>query len=142
MRGVGVEKTPTHLSDLELDTLSIRPGEPLSISLKYYDPKHECLSAWQAADLRAFSSTVEKLRAQTWIQVLQSGGRSGQKVGLGCTKHRDSRRLPRFRWADKISRDLDFYELRVTERARIHGFNVGAVFFVTWLDRNHQIYPM
>jgi hypothetical protein len=38
--------------------------------------------------------------------------------------------------------DLTFFELRVTQQARVHGFRVKSAFFLVWLDREHRIYPM
>ena len=43
---------------------------------------------------------------------------------------------------DILSPDITFSELKVTEKARIHGFQVGAAFYLVWLDRNHEIFPM
>ena len=111
------------------------------VNLKYYDKSYQCFSEWQTDELKSFSSFVEKLAASNWTDILKSGGKSGQKKGFGMTYHKDRNNLPASPILKKISEDIKFFELRVTQKARVHGFRSYSSFFLVWLDRNHQIYP-
>lgn len=112
------------------------------VSLKYYDPDHECFSAWQPGELKAFSEFIRKLGQVTWPMIYKSGGNVGDKVGFGYTPHKDRSKLPKHARLDELSPDITFFELRVTKGIRVHGFRVKAAFFLVWLDREHRIYPM
>lgn len=113
------------------------------VVLKYYQPRHQCFSAWQQTELRGFSSFVEKLRGTTWNEIVLSGGRgpNGKKTSFGYTPHKDRTKLPPCADLDRVSPDLTFFELRVSGKMRVHGFRAGAAFFLVWLDREHKIYP-
>ena len=41
-----------------------------------------------------------------------------------------------------LSADISFFELRVTEKARVHGFKVNETFHLVFLDKGHQVCPM
>lgn len=116
--------------------------EPVYVVLKYFQPTFECFSDWQAEELAAFSGFLEKLSARTWQQVYKTAGSLGNKTGLGYTVHLDRSKLPECPTLDAISEDIKFFELRVNEKARVHGFRVQSAFFLVWLDRQHKIYKM
>lgn len=118
-----------------------REQQLASVSLKYYDPDYECFSAWSKEDLSAFSNFTQNVAQRNWLQIMDTGGKSGTKVGLGYTLHKSHKVLPSSKSLDQISPDIDFFELRVSEKARVHGFRCYSTFFLVWLDCNHQIYP-
>ena len=61
--------------------------------------------------------------------------------GFGYKVHKDRNILPGKGSAIKeISPDIPSSELRITQRARIHGFRMNSAFFLVWLDKDHQIY--
>lgn len=109
------------------------------VALKYYQPEFQCFSAWAPDELRAFSDLNRKLRQLTWQLVYQSGGRSSGKTGLGYTPY-DRGVLPPPPFLASISEDISWFELRVTQRARVHGFRAGAAFFLVYLDRGHEVF--
>lgn len=109
------------------------------VALKYYQHAHECFSAWSPDEPRAFSEFNRKLATQTWPQVYRSAG--GDKSGLGYTPHGSGGRLPRPEFLRELSEDISFFELRVTQKARVHGFRAGAAFFLVFLDRSHRLFP-
>jgi len=115
-------------------------SSPPSVSLKYYNPRFECFSKWPPDKLAAFSSFIGKLAGHTWGAIYNTGGKLGNKTGLGYTPHKHRNKLPPL--PNGPSEDLTFFELRVTQEARVHGFRMGAVFFLVWLDKDHRIYPM
>ena len=111
------------------------------VVLKYYDPEFECFSSWNPTELKAFSHLMKKLKSVRWSEIYQSGGKLGDKTGLGYTKHKDLSKLP-YHPHLQFNPDLTFFELRVTQQARVPGFRVKSAFFLVWLDREHRIYPM
>jgi len=108
----------------------------VSVSLKYFHRNYQCFSKWQVQELKAFSSFIEKLRNADWGRVVSTGGSPGNKTGLGYTKHKCSTARKKFLW--DISSDIEFCELRVNQRARIHGFHIDSVFYLCWLDKDHK----
>ncbi|MCF0072107.1 hypothetical protein LZD49_16625 [Dyadobacter sp. CY261] len=101
------------------------------VNLKYFDSAHECLSEWEKDELKLLSDFINKITNSNWGDIQKS-----------CTKHKDRNALPISKKIDQISPDITFLELRVSIKARVHGFRSANAFFLCWLDRNHQIYPM
>ena len=119
------------------------PNENLQtpyLVLKYLDIDSECFSSWSKQDLSDFGNLVKKMKQMTWGQLRKQGGKNGNKVGLGFTAHKnqpDSNSYDRL----GISKDIDnFSELRVNQKARLHGFRVNSAFFAVWLDKDHQYF--
>lgn len=101
------------------------------VNLKYFDSNYECLSAWEKDELKLLSDFIQKVSESNWFDIQKS-----------CTKHKDRRILPKTKKIENVSPDITFFELRVSIKARVHGFRSANAFFLCWLDRNHQIYPM
>ena len=53
----------------------------------------------------------------------------------------NARGIPNNNIKQKLSKDITFYEFRVSQKARVIGFREDAIFFLCWLDRNHRICP-
>jgi len=113
-------------------------GAVAFVALKYFRPEQQCFSEWSKDELRAFSDFNRKVSLQTWPQIMASGGKGANKAGLGYTPH-DGSSLPRPDFAGSLSDDLTWIELRVTQKARVHGFRAGPAFFLVYLDRNHDL---
>ncbi|MES9859673.1 MAG: hypothetical protein ABW157_09295 [Candidatus Thiodiazotropha sp. LLP2] len=138
---------PKQLTDRELRILGIAERKHFSeeephINLKYFDPSYECFSTWNQQELCAFSNLLRKLAESDWTSINNSGGKRGKKSGFGYTLHKSTVKLPCTNpRLSKLSPEINFSELRVTKKARIHGFRIKEAFFLVWLDRNHQICP-
>jgi hypothetical protein len=113
-------------------------GATAFVALKYFRPQVQCFSEWTPDELRAFSDFNRKVSLQTWQQIVASGGKGPNKAGLGYTSHHGGQ-LPAADFADALSEDLAWIELRVSQKARVHGFRAGHAFFLVFLDRNHQL---
>lgn len=111
--------------------------EPIYVVLKYYDPGHECFSAWTKDELAEFSSFIGKLRGQTWGNV--ANGLRPKPCDPKLAKNGAKDRLERVHGL--LSKDIQFIELRVSKRARVHGFRLKSAFFLVLLDREHQTFP-
>jgi hypothetical protein len=129
------------LSELELKIHGLhlkRSEQNAHVNLKYIQTDFQCFSEWGCDELRAFSAFINKLTQQTWDRIFQTGGKLGRKGGLGMTP------LPKDKYParpvlEKISPDLGFFELRVTQKARVHGFRSANAFFLVVLDKDHSI---
>lgn len=116
------------------------------VTLKYFCHSFECFSAWEKEELKSFSDFLSSLRQRTWRQVLETSGKSGSKVGLGYTpydvatvKTGAEEHLKNVR--SQIGDDITFFELRLNQRIRVHGFRAKAAFFLVLLDREHRVFP-
>ena len=115
------------------------------VILKYFQEGWECFSDWEKGELKLFSSFLKTLSSHTWETVYKSGGKGENKSGLGYTSYKlddmknGSNHLKDVR--KNISEDLNFFELRVSQKIRIHGFQSQAAFFLVLLDKNHRVFP-
>lgn len=100
------------------------------IALKYYDRSYECISEWNRNELKELSNKIELINKLTWSQVKANSGLRYKDVT-------DANKLPASK--NKLSDDITFCEIRITEKARIFGFRSNSIFFLCWLDRNHKI---
>lgn len=104
------------------------------IALKYFDKNFECFSEWSKDELACFSNFIDKINNLTWNDIKRH-------TGLNYKIIDNAKGLPENSIKEKISKDISFYELRVSQKARVVGFRQNAVFFICWLDRNHRICP-
>ena len=81
-----------------------------------------------------------QLTTMSWMEVLQSGGRRGNKAGLGYTTYKDSALRGASR-PQSIGPDIVISAVRAGGKQRIFGFHLDHVFYVLWFDRNHKIVP-
>lgn len=112
-------------------------GAKVSVSLRYFQKSPECFSEWAKNDLKGFTKIIELLRQQTSNQV-KSRGKNGSPA---CRSHSGDVKTKGFERPSEISQDIAFHELYATNKARLHGFFIGEVFFLVWLDRNHRAFP-
>jgi hypothetical protein len=126
------------IADIKLnvgDDLIRHLADPhVSISLKYYHKKSECWSDWRERELKDLSNTIDKLRSVSASELKRGGGPH-------FDSHKGPPKGPGFKRPKNISEDMQFYEIGLNQRARIHGILVGSVFFLVWLDRGHKVFP-
>lgn len=132
------DKKDVPCTSTEITHIGLNRDSTVHIGLKYYDANHECFSKWEKPELKELSKFVKKLSNYTWNQVMQQ---AGSKNGFNYTLHKDIKKLPKEPKALGLSEDTTFFELRVDGDKRVHGFRSKSIFFLIWLDRNHQIYP-
>ena len=133
---------PTHKKEGERE--SPFPKNPYVV-LKYFQSDWECFSAWQKDELALFSSFLHHFAGHTWQTVYKTAGKGENKAGLGYTPYQvddmksGSEHVKRVR--ERVSEDIKFFELRVSQRLRVHGFQAQAAFFLVLLDREHRVFP-
>lgn len=115
------------------------------VVLKYFQESWECFSEWEKAELKLFTNFLQTISNHTWETVYKSAGKGVNKAGLGYTPYKieemksGSSHLKKVR--NSISDDLDFFELRVSQKIRVHGFQSQAAFFLVLLDKDHRVFP-
>lgn len=115
------------------------------VVLKYFQKDWECFSDWTKDELAQFSNFLTTFSTHTWNSVYKSGGKGGSKVGLGYTPYdiddmsSGEEHLKKVKKI--ISPDINIFELRVSQKLRVHGFQSQAAFFLVLLDREHRVFP-
>lgn len=107
------------------------------MSTKFLQHKYQCFSEWTKEEMKGFWSFNENIHKATWHEIYQSSGKKG-KSGFAYTKI-DSNCYPNSPFKKSLSPDVTLFELRVSQKARVHGFRMKSVFFLCWLDRNHTL---
>jgi hypothetical protein len=137
------EELPRNLTLKEIALLSLSKDpikERPHVNLAYYKPEFECFSSWTEEQLRAFSSFCTKISERKWNDIYKTGGSLGSKTGLGYTVHKNIDKLPENPALKEFSLDITWFELRVGQQARVHGFRLADAFFLVFLDAKHRIY--
>ncbi|MEN9864949.1 MAG: hypothetical protein RL748_539 [Pseudomonadota bacterium] len=115
------------------------------VVLKYFQADWEYFSDWTQDELKQFSSFLTTFGQHTWDSVYKSGGKGGQKAGLGYTPYQIADMKNGKSHLEKVSRvlaeDIGFFELRISQKIRVHGFQAQAAFFLVLLDRGHRVFP-
>jgi len=117
--------------------LSVGNDNSVFVSIKHVQHSFQCFSVWSHPEMKEFWNFSDKIHNQTWQQVYSSSGKK-DKAGLGYTTI-NLNQYPESEFKSKFSPDITVFELRVTQKARVHGFRLKSVFFICWLDKNHEI---
>jgi hypothetical protein len=114
------------------------------VVLKYFQSDWECFSDWEKGELSQFSNFLNLLKQHTWDSVYKSGGKGKNKGSLGYTPYnvRDMKSGKSYmeKIQQNLSEDISFFELRVNQKIRVHGFQVQSAFFLILLDREHRVF--
>ena len=115
--------------------------EPPHISLRYYDHDFECFSEWVKAELKSFTQLINKISKSNWVDIPKQDGLGYTMLDISTLKNATAK--SKINSLKKtLSADINFFELRVTKKARIHGFKVNETFHLVFLDRGHKVCPM
>jgi hypothetical protein len=108
------------------------------VSIRYVQHEFQCFSEWDKTEMKAFWAFLEKLHNYTWEVLKLSGGKSS-KTGLAPTVISKDDMPGDFK--NQLDPETTFIEFRVDEAKRVHGFRHESVFYICYLDKNHEIYP-
>ena len=112
---------------------------PVTISYRYAEPGGAfCLSFCERPDVRAATNCLKQLTTLTWQQALETGGRLGNKSGLGLTHYDDDvlNKVSRPPW---LAEGVKLSAVRPSRSFRIFGVHIDHVFYVIWFDPNYDI---
>lgn len=107
------------------------------LSFELFQSAKSELDSLSKEQIRSFFAFLRKLTERTWIQILQTAGKPGEKTGLGYTP------LPRNPLQDHpgLRPDDTVSEMRVSEKFRVFGVRRGQAYFLLCLDPNHGFFP-
>ena len=107
--------------------------KPVSVSLRYWNTGSQCLSVWQKKELTHLRKLIDKLQGMT-----PSAIRSDPGLYL---KYHSGPAARGFSRPTGLSADIALCEVRVSGKARVHAALHDGLFYLVWLDRNHDVYP-
>ena len=107
------------------------------ISFIHLQNSYQCFSDWSKQEMNEFWNFYKKIHQFTWQQVYLTSGKT-QKNGFAYTVIPISK-YPNKDFKENLSKDITIFELRVNQKIRVHGFRNKAVFYICWLDKNHEI---
>jgi hypothetical protein len=105
-----------------------------SISLTYWHASSQCISEWNNAELKKLRKAIDKIQSLT-----PTGVRTDP--GLGFKFHGGPAKGAGFSRPQTLPKDFSLCEVRVSDKARLHGTLRGSDFFLVWLDRGHAVFP-
>ena len=106
------------------------------VSVQYVQDNFECLFDWDKGQMVDFWNFIRDIHKVSWQDLKHQAG----DTGFGYTIL-PSNKYPSSGVRNELSQDINFFELRVNQKARVHGFRVNTTFYMCWLDRNHKICP-
>jgi len=96
-------------------------------------PNHNVSLNWQKNDLKQFSKFLCKVQEKTPTQV---------KTDKGLDSKKHNRTKPSgFSLPNHLDSNTELWQLKVSQKARVHGYIIGNYFHLVWLDRNHEVFP-
>lgn len=131
-------------SQLPTSSLNAAPKQintPVRVSFEHIAPGgSHCISLCERDELKEIADCLRQLTILTWSQILQQGGRRGQKVGLAWTPYNDAilRTVTR---PQRLDRAVGIGAIRASQAIRVFGGYNNQIFYVLWFDRNHEIVP-
>jgi len=108
------------------------PSRPLTISFKYFT-KPSCLSKLDKPVLRDFTKFIKRISKLERHQIQTD-------KGLGCKLHKGK---PASGYTyPPLSEKPTYFEMRLNDKGRVHGFFSHNIFFLIWIDPNHEVFPI
>lgn len=113
--------------------------DPLTLSFKHYSEGSDyCLGKCDMDTVRRAMKALRQVTTLAFKDVLRTGGRPGNKGGLGYTPYSDDDiNVARPQAIDRSSQIAAF---RFSQVGRIWGVHDRGIFFVLWFDPYHQIW--
>ncbi len=84
------------------------------------------LHDWQKSEIKQFIKTVKKLEGMTWVKAKSDPGFQIKTI--------KNKKPPKY-----LSQDISLQEIRVTQKARLHGYYFSGHFHILWFDNNHEV---
>jgi hypothetical protein len=107
------------------------------VSIRFVQFDFQCFSDWQKVEMKAFWDFIDKVHSKTWSQIYATGGKK-EKTGLAYTPL-PIERFPDGSFKNQLDPQINLFELRIDQQKRVHGFRYKSVFYICWLDKNHEI---
>ncbi|WP_288531766.1 MAG6450 family protein [uncultured Bacteroides sp.] len=108
------------------------------VSIKNLQNNFECFSDWSKAEMNKFWSFNQQIHNMTWKDIYATASKGKGKRGLAYTVIEHSK-YENISFMKRLSKDITFFELRVDDEIRVHGFRDCSIFHLCVLDKNHKI---
>lgn len=108
--------------------------KPVHVSLRYWHTGSQCISVWQRGELEKLRKLIDKVQKLTPTAIRTD-------AGLHWKNHNGPPRGKGWSSPAGLSKDVPICELRVDNKARVHGAIYEGTFYLVWLDRNHEVFP-
>lgn len=109
------------------------------LSIRLVQHSYQCFAEWDSQDMQSFWRFVTTLHNLTWQQIFATATKDPKyKTGVGYTVI-EARNYPNEDFKDTLDPETTFFELRVDQQRRVHGFRDKSIFYLCWLDRNHAL---
>jgi hypothetical protein len=124
----------------KIQKTKLKPLQNISFSFKYFQANHGKFSG-NGKELAYWLTLLERLKALSSLTV--------QELLMNRSS---SLRCHPIRWEDTSEKGFGLpheeqlvdtpyqFSLSSNEHGRVHGFFIDRVFYVVWLDPNHQLY--
>jgi hypothetical protein len=125
-----------------LKNVPVKPiHTPVRLSFEYIQAgKNFCLSNSEKSEVKDVMDCLRQLTSLSWYNVLNTGGKHGNKDGLGHTPYKDHELRCTKRPA-ALSPDIQISAVRASKKYRVFGCYFEHVYYLLWFDRNHEIVP-
>jgi hypothetical protein len=118
----------------------LKSPEGISFSFKYYDPNHDKFNCNEKSGFywQALANRLKDLSALTAPELRQSGNKTLRFHSI------DWARVSEINFGLKGEEqlvDIPYqFSISANEHGRVHGFFIGEVFYIVWLDPEHLLY--
>ncbi len=107
------------------------------VSIRFCQWDTQCFSDWNKHDMKSFWGFIEKVHNYTWQQVYQTASKGQGKSGFAYTIM-PIETYPETDFRNTLDPGLTLFELRVDKGKRVHGFRDKSIFYIIWLDKDHE----
>lgn len=113
----------------------------ISFSLKHLDLNHEKFQVSKDHESEYFKCLMKRLRDVCEMNLSEFK----QRVSRSLRNHRivweETSEPDGFGVSNNDQREDSWqFSLSANEHGRVHGFFIGSIFFIVWLDKNHSLY--
>lgn len=114
----------------------------LSFSFQYIDPAHAKFG-FSGQTPAYFCKLLERLKDISTLTSLEFTTNRNAALKSHCIEWKTTSEPDGFTHLNEQFQSYTPYQFAISrnEYGRIHGFFIGNVFYVVWLDPDHQLYP-
>lgn len=118
------------------------PKATLSFSFQYIDHEHAKFG-FSAQEAGYFCKVLERLKNISSLTALEFTTNRNAALKSHCIEWQTISEPDGFSHLNEQFQSYTPYQFAVSrnEHGRIHGFFIGNIFHVVWLDPGHQLYP-
>lgn len=116
--------------------------QTISFSFQYIDPGHSKFG-FSAQDSTYFCKILERLKDLSAFTLTEFTTNRGSTLKSHCIDWKRTSEPDGFTHLNEQFQGYTPYQFAISrnEYGRVHGFFIGSVFHIVWLDPDHQLYP-